>query len=85
MSKILEALKEKIDDLETIESATLSERDDQSANVIGYCRAEMEGDLVAFVASDEPELTNLHIQMTSQAQKSRTIMLQLITETINQL
>jgi|GEM_PF-3485838 len=85
MSKILDALKEKIDDLVTIESATLKQHDDQSVDVVGYCRTEMEGDQVAFLTSVDSELTELHIQVASEAQKSRAIMLNLITETIKQL
>lgn len=77
-NKILTAIRSAVDDLATVEAATMKQTSDNTASVVGYSRMSIDGDLVSFLARGTDEVV-LHLQTLNEACKARGIMLNLIT------
>lgn len=83
--KIKESLEKLVNDLTTIEVATLHD-DGTSQSVVGYSKISIEGDTIGFVDENISQSdTKAHIASIDQAVKNRDIMIKFIITTLKSL
>lgn len=82
--KIIEAFKRMIDDLGSIEVATITE-ESEGGTLVAYSKIQLEGDHLSYVLSDDPEHLEIQKKSIESAQELRNQTLGLISGIITNL
>ena len=80
--KIIEAFKGMIDDLSSIEVATVT-NDGEPGRLVAYSKIQLEGDHLSVVLSDDPEHLEIQKKSIESAQELRKQTLELISGIIS--
>jgi len=78
---IIKTLTDTLADLSSTEVATLVKSDDQLL-LGGYSKIDLEGDHVAYITIEDPEVPKLHQATVNQSLRARQLTLKLITAII---
>jgi hypothetical protein len=83
-SKLIKSLKIMIDDLSSIEAATVL-NDENQTSVIAYSKIQIEGDHLAVVLSENEQLLSIQNESVQGAQRLRALTIDLISGIIHNL
>jgi hypothetical protein len=83
-NKLIKSLKIMIDDLSSIEAATVL-NDENQTSVIAYSKIQIEGDHLAVVFSENEQLLSIQKESVQGAQRLRALTIDLISGIIHNL
>ena len=84
-SRLMKSLDNIIDDLSSIEAATLLTDDQKNSVVAAYSKLQIEGDHLAVVLSDDDQLLSVQKKSLESAQKLRALTIDLMSGIIHNL